>query len=66
MTTHKGKIDVVTGAARGFGHSISVGHAEVGATVVAVDLNDSKETKKAIEAVGGTCLSLHRLRGSYF
>jgi 2-deoxy-D-gluconate 3-dehydrogenase len=50
-----GKVAVVTGAARGLGQAMAKGLAEAGADVLAVDILDASDTKKAIEHFGRRC-----------
>lgn len=57
MTTHEGRVSVVTGAARGIGQAIAIGLAERGARVVGVDRDDPIETREKVCAVGGDWLS---------
>jgi 3-oxoacyl-[acyl-carrier protein] reductase len=52
------RVAVVTGAAQGFGQAISVGLAESGADVVAVDLSPADQTVKLVQAAGVRCVSL--------
>lgn len=49
---HKGRVAVITGAARGFGRAISVGLAARGADIVAVDIADCSSTAEAIQRTG--------------
>jgi DNA-binding NarL/FixJ family response regulator len=58
MTTSENRVAVVTGAAQGFGREISIGLAESGVDVVAVDLNEAKDAVKAIESAGARGVSL--------
>ncbi|RKE36370.1 3-oxoacyl-[acyl-carrier protein] reductase [Paraburkholderia sp. BL23I1N1] len=51
MTTTR-KVAVITGAAQGFGQSISIGLAKRGVDIVAVDLAASDETIRAVEDAG--------------
>ena len=44
VQTHAGRVAVVTGAAGGFGQAFSVGLAERGADIVAVDIADASDT----------------------
>lgn len=67
-----GKVAFITGAARGQGRSHAVRLAEEGADIVAFDIceqldhvpypmptkDDLDDTKKAVEAVGGTCVTV--------
>ncbi|MFE6904671.1 SDR family NAD(P)-dependent oxidoreductase [Streptomyces sp. NPDC057717] len=52
------KVAVVTGAAQGFGRTISVGLAQAGIDVVAVDLAEAKETVAEVERAGAHGASL--------
>jgi NAD(P)-dependent dehydrogenase (short-subunit alcohol dehydrogenase family) len=52
------KVAVVTGAAQGFGQAISVGLAQSGVDVVAVDLAAADDTVKLVQAAGVRCISL--------
>lgn len=52
MPTSSTRVAVVTGAAQGFGQEISLGLAKTGVNVVAVDLNEAKETVKLVEEAG--------------
>jgi NAD(P)-dependent dehydrogenase (short-subunit alcohol dehydrogenase family) len=56
--THRGRVAVVTGAARGLGAAIARGLARRGATVAAVDLTPAEETRRQIEEAGGRCFPL--------
>jgi len=57
MSTNR-RVAVVTGAAQGFGRAISVGLANRGVDIVAVDLAESTETLKAVEAAGARAVGL--------
>jgi NAD(P)-dependent dehydrogenase (short-subunit alcohol dehydrogenase family) len=50
--THEGKVAVITGAANGFGKALSIGLAERGADVVAVDIVDLSDTVSQVQALG--------------
>ena len=52
------KVAVVTGGAQGFGRAISVGLAESGVDIVAVDLSEAKETVAEIQQYGVRGVSL--------
>jgi NAD(P)-dependent dehydrogenase (short-subunit alcohol dehydrogenase family) len=52
MPTSSTRVAVVTGAAQGFGQEISLGLAKTGVNVLAVDLNEAKETVKMVEDAG--------------
>jgi NAD(P)-dependent dehydrogenase (short-subunit alcohol dehydrogenase family) len=58
MTTHTGRIAVVTGASRGIGQSVAVGLAARGAAVAGVDLADCGETRMLVEAHGAAWLEI--------
>ena len=45
MTSHTGKVAVVTGAARGIGQAIAAGLAARGASIVGVDIAGAEETR---------------------
>lgn len=50
----KDKVAIVTGASRGLGQGMAIGLSEAGARVIGVGISDMSETKKHIEASGGT------------
>ncbi|MDA0262370.1 MAG: glucose 1-dehydrogenase [Proteobacteria bacterium] len=54
----RGKIAVVTGAARGLGREYAVRLAKEGASIVAADISDCRETAEMVEAVGGQALAV--------
>ena len=58
LQTHEGRVAVITGAARGFGQALSVGLADRGADIVAVDIGDSSDTVTQIEKLGRKALAL--------
>ncbi|MER7007259.1 SDR family oxidoreductase [Dactylosporangium sp. NPDC000555] len=58
MTTLEGRVAVVTGAGRGIGQAICLGLAARGASVVAVDLVEPRETVEAAQELGGKALGL--------
>jgi 3-oxoacyl-[acyl-carrier protein] reductase len=53
-----GQVAIVTGAARAIGRSIAETLAQKGATIVSIDLLPSDDTVKAIEAGGGSAVSI--------
>jgi len=53
----KGKLAVVTGAARGLGRVIAQKLASMGADIVSIDLDSSDETITAVEKLGGNASS---------
>eukprot|EP00040_Diaphanoeca_grandis_P021551 m.114918 g.114918 ORF g.114918 m.114918 type:complete len:299 (-) comp28382_c0_seq1:18-914(-) len=48
----EGKIAVVSGAAMGIGQGICIALAELGATIVALDLTDASDTVELVKALG--------------
>jgi NAD(P)-dependent dehydrogenase (short-subunit alcohol dehydrogenase family) len=55
----KGKVAIVTGAARGLGKAYALCLAEEGASVVVTDILDTMNTKSEIAAKGGETMALH-------
>lgn len=49
----KDRVVILTGAARGVGRGLALGFAEVGSTIIGVDILDCEETGKQVEAAGG-------------
>jgi NAD(P)-dependent dehydrogenase (short-subunit alcohol dehydrogenase family) len=58
VNTHTDRIAVVTGAAGGFGHAISVELARRGADIVAVDLKPADATVAAVEETGRKAIAI--------
>ena len=54
----KGKVAVITGAARGIGAAFAIGFAKEGANVVLGDIRDGKKTVDAVERAGGQAIYL--------
>ncbi len=54
----KGKVAIVTGAARGLGRAYAEALAQEGASVVAGDLRDCSETVNAVVRAGGRAIAL--------
>jgi NAD(P)-dependent dehydrogenase (short-subunit alcohol dehydrogenase family) len=52
----KGKVAIITGAARGIGAAFAIGFAKEGAKVVIGDIRDGQNTVAAIEKAGGEAL----------
>ena len=53
-----GRVALVTGSAQGLGKDIALVLAQQGASLVLVDLAESVETAKSIEAMGSRCISI--------
>ena len=58
MTTHKGRIAVVTGAARGIGQAVAAGLAARGAAIVGVDITEAVETRALVESSAAEWLGI--------
>lgn len=58
MSTHTGRVAIVTGAGRGIGQEVAVQLAERGAKLALLDLGDVAETAVRIVEVGGEALAL--------
>ncbi len=58
MTTHTGRVAVVTGAGKGIGQETAVQLARRGAQVALLDLGDVAETATLIAQAGGEALSI--------
>lgn len=56
--THTRRVAVVTGASQGFGRAISVGLAQRGADIVAVDLTEAKDTLVEVEKAGANGIGI--------
>ncbi|PKN64005.1 MAG: dehydrogenase [Deltaproteobacteria bacterium HGW-Deltaproteobacteria-15] len=52
----KGKVAVITGAARGIGAAFALGFAKEGAKIVIADLSDGTDTVKKVEKAGSEAL----------
>ncbi len=52
----KGKVAVITGAARGIGAAIAAGYGREGAKVVIADILDGNETAEAVATAGGEAI----------
>ena len=57
--THAGRVAAVTGAGRGIGQAICKGLAERGATVVAIDIGDLRDTERLVRAAQREWLGIH-------
>ena len=57
----KGKVSIVTGAARGIGRAVAEGLASVGVSVTLVDAlaDELSRTEQTIAQAGGKCLGIH-------
>jgi NAD(P)-dependent dehydrogenase (short-subunit alcohol dehydrogenase family) len=58
MSSHAGRVAVVTGAARGFGRAMAAELANRGADIIAVDLTPCDETVSEVEGFGRRALTL--------
>lgn len=56
--THRDRVAVVTGGARGFGEAIALGLAARGAAVAVLDRDDGSSVVEQIEAAGGAALAV--------
>jgi 3-oxoacyl-[acyl-carrier protein] reductase len=56
--THEGRVAAITGATGGFGRAFCIGLAERGATIAAVDIQDSSETVACIDEIGGKAVAI--------
>ena len=52
------KVAIVTGSAQGLGQGIAQGLAEAGADIALVDVLDTSETQKRVEALGRRCVGI--------
>lgn len=55
----KGKVALVTGAARGLGQAMAVGLAQFGANIVVTDIIPAKQTEKKVINLNRKVLSMH-------
>jgi NAD(P)-dependent dehydrogenase (short-subunit alcohol dehydrogenase family) len=58
MTSHEGRVAVITGADSGFGRAIATELARRGADTIAVDLNPANETVAEVVDLGRSALFL--------
>lgn len=54
----EGKVSLITGGSRGIGRGIALKLASLGSDIILVDISDSEDTKKEIEALGRKAISL--------
>ncbi len=56
-----GQVGFVTGSAVGIGRALAINVAKDGGAVIALDVDDKEnaETKRLVEAAGGTCHAIH-------
>ena len=58
MSTHRGRVAIVTGAAKGIGRELSRQMAERGASLLLLDLDDCSATYQDVLGAGGEVVSL--------
>lgn len=54
-----GKKAVITGCATGIGKSMAAGFARAGADIIALDIGDLEDTRRAVENLGRECRCYH-------
>ncbi|GAB3109506.1 SDR family oxidoreductase [Aestuariicella hydrocarbonica] len=58
MQTHKNRVAVVSGAAKGIGQELAVQLAQRGALLALIDIADLSETSRLIQREGGKAVSI--------
>ncbi|MES3001822.1 MAG: SDR family oxidoreductase, partial [Pseudomonadota bacterium] len=59
MQTHKDRVAVVSGAAKGIGMELAVQLAQRGAALALLDIADLSETCALVEQAGGKAIAIH-------
>ncbi|MDH4565619.1 SDR family oxidoreductase [Pseudomonas sp. BN414] len=58
MHTHKDRVAIVSGAAKGIGQELAIGLAQRGALLALLDIADLSETSRLVEEAGGQAIAV--------